>query len=86
MQIARTVLMMAAVTSGLAGRAWAQEADLFGWGSNGYGQINTPSNLTGVTQVACGLFHTYALKNDGTLLGWGNNDYGQINTDRKSVV
>jgi hypothetical protein len=58
MKIARTVLMMAAVTSGLAGRAWAQEADLVGWGSNGYGQINTPSNATGVKQVACGWEHT----------------------------
>jgi alpha-tubulin suppressor-like RCC1 family protein len=51
-----------------------------GWGSNSSGQCNTPSDLTGVTQVACGNSHTYALKNDGSLVGWGYNDDGQINT------
>ena len=50
-----------------------------GWGYNNYGQTNTPANLTGVTQVACGVYHTYALKSGGTLVGWGDNGYGQIN-------
>ncbi|NBU60102.1 MAG: hypothetical protein EBS23_10190, partial [Betaproteobacteria bacterium] len=58
-----------------------RQVDLVGgWGWNGYGQINTPSNATGVTQVACGGAHTYALKNDGTLVGWGDNNAGKINT------
>jgi len=48
------------------------------WGDNG--QLDIPSDLTGVTQVACGWYHYYALKNDGTLVGWGGNDFGQINT------
>ena len=51
-----------------------------GWGENSAGQCNTPSDLTGVTQVACGNSHTYALKNDGTLVGWGLNSDGQTNT------
>jgi alpha-tubulin suppressor-like RCC1 family protein len=50
------------------------------WGSNYNGQMNTPPDLTGVTQVACGGAHTYALKNDGTIVGWGYNGNGEINT------
>jgi hypothetical protein len=74
-------LLTAAATSGLTGRAWGQATTQFvGWGYNAYDQINTPSNLSGVTQFACGGYHTYALKNDGTLVGWGNNGNGQINT------
>ena len=75
------VLLTAAVTSGLAGRAWGQATTQFAsWGSNYFGQINSPGNATNATQIACGGHHTYALKNDGTLVGWGWNDYGQINT------
>jgi len=51
-----------------------------GWGNNDGGQIDTPSDLLGVTQVASGYRHTYALRNDGTLIGWGYNGFGQINT------
>jgi hypothetical protein len=81
MQIVRTVLMMAAVTSGLADRAWGQATtQLVGWGYNYFGQTTAPSNGTNVTQIACGSGHTYALKNDGTLVGWGDNWAGQINT------
>jgi alpha-tubulin suppressor-like RCC1 family protein len=58
--------------------ALKNDGTLVGWGDNSAGQINTPSNATGITQVACGRLHTYALKNDGTLVGWGDN--GQINT------
>ena len=55
-------LFVAAITSGLAGRAWAQASTQHvGWGYNSYGQINTPSTATNVTQVACGEYHTYAL-------------------------
>jgi hypothetical protein len=68
------VLLTAAATSGLTGRAWGQATTQFiGWGYNGNGETNTPSNLRGVTQVACGYGHTYALKNNGTLVGWGDN-------------
>ena len=73
------VLLTAAVTSGLTGRAWAQASTQHvGWGSEG--KINTPSTATNVTQVACGGSHTYALKNDGTLVGWGRPYEGQITT------
>ncbi len=80
------VLLTAAATSGLAGRAWGQATTQYvGWGYNEYGQTNTPSNLSGVTQVACGLFYSYALKNDGTLVGWGINGNGQTNTPSNST-
>jgi len=58
---------------------------LWGWGSNAYGQLginNTISRSTPVTtfasgnywkQVACGAYHTAAIKIDGTLWVWGRN-------------
>ncbi|NBO46923.1 MAG: hypothetical protein EBU85_07970, partial [Actinobacteria bacterium] len=76
----QTMLLITAFTSGLAGQARGQGIELLGWGWNANGQINTPSDATGVKQIACGYQHSYALKNDGTLVGWGYNYYGQINT------
>jgi hypothetical protein len=69
-----------AATAGWCGAETLNMPTLVGWGANWNGQINTPSDLVGVTQVACSYAHTYALKNDGTLVGWGDNGYGQINT------
>ena len=59
------------------------------WGYNGNGQLGdgtltqrlTPvavSGLSGVTQLAAGLYHVCAVKNDGTIWCWGYNFYGQI--------
>jgi hypothetical protein len=76
----QTMLLTAAVASGLAGQARGQGTDLVGWGWNANGQINTPSSVTSVTQIACGYQHSYALNNDGTLVGWGDNGYGQTET------
>lgn len=43
-------------------------------------KIDTSSsiNLTGVTAVAAGGFHSLALKNDGTVWSWGENTNGQL--------
>lgn len=43
-------------------------------------KIDTSSsiNLTGVTAVAAGGFHSLALKNDGTVWAWGENTNGQL--------
>jgi alpha-tubulin suppressor-like RCC1 family protein len=58
------------------------------WGNNEYGQVNLPSDLGSVTQLGAGLFHSVALRADGTVRCWGRNDYGQCNvpTDLGSVA
>ena len=59
------------------------------WGWNGFGQLGdggtvdraTPgpvAGLTGVVGQASGLFHSVALKDDGTLWAWGWNGFGQL--------
>ena len=47
------------------------------WGYNEYGQCNVPVDLTNVVAMSAGVYHSLALKTDGTVLAWGNNDYGQ---------
>ncbi|MFM7808693.1 MAG: hypothetical protein ACKPEA_12340, partial [Planctomycetota bacterium] len=69
--------------SGVAGRVSADALNmptLVGWGSNGNGQTNTHAGLANVSQIVCGYYHTYALKNDGTLVGWGSNGSGRTST------
>lgn len=72
------------------------------WGRNDFGQLGdgtTTSRSSPVTasgggsnwkSVACGEFHTVALKSDGTLWTWGRNDQGQLGdnsaTNRSSPV
>ncbi len=36
-----------------------------------------------LSKSAAGLFHTMAIKSDGTLWGWGDNEYGQIGDGTK---
>ncbi|MEI6607024.1 MAG: cadherin-like beta sandwich domain-containing protein, partial [Verrucomicrobiota bacterium] len=44
-----------------------------------FGQAMIPNSLgAGTTAVAGGLYHSVALKNDGTVTAWGSNTYGQI--------
>jgi alpha-tubulin suppressor-like RCC1 family protein len=66
------------------------DGTLWTWGSNDNGQlgnntttdksspIQTVSGGTNWKQVACGSYHTTAIKTDGTLWLWGLNDYGQL--------
>jgi len=43
-----------------------------------YGQSVVPGSLgTGTSSVAGGLYHSVALKSDGTVVAWGYNGYGQ---------
>ncbi|MCX6874729.1 MAG: immunoglobulin domain-containing protein [Verrucomicrobia bacterium] len=45
-----------------------------------FGQSMVPGSLgAGTTAVAGGLYHSVALKNDGTVTAWGYNGYGQTN-------
>jgi alpha-tubulin suppressor-like RCC1 family protein len=66
------------------------DGTLWSWGFNGDGQLgvnNTTSRSTPVTtllggtnwkSIACGQYHTIALKTDGTLWTWGRNNFGQL--------
>ncbi|MFK0202626.1 RCC1 domain-containing protein [Streptomyces lavendulae] len=47
-----------------------------GWGYDNYGQSDVPEGLTAV-QIATGLEHSLALREDGTVTVWGGNRFGQ---------
>jgi uncharacterized membrane protein YdfJ with MMPL/SSD domain len=73
------------IVNGPAGAAQSPNATVFVtqaavWGADF--QTNAPGDLTNVASIAGGVFHTLALKSDGTVKGWGfanyeNNDFGQ---------
>jgi alpha-tubulin suppressor-like RCC1 family protein len=61
------------------------------WGANDYGQLGngtpnttpnpkplTVSSIDDATAVACGAFHTCALRKSGQIVCWGYNAYGQL--------
>src|SRR5262245_45335649 len=48
------------------------------------GSVKAPpgsSALGGVASVAAGLYHTVAVRTDGTVYAWGQNNYGQLGND-----
>jgi len=48
---------------------------LWCWGSNTYGQLDIPNDLTGITQIAAGAFHACILA-DQRVRCWGSNGTG----------
>ena len=40
--------------------------------------MDIPDDLTEVTAIAAGGYHSLALKLDGTFVGWGYNPYNQV--------
>ena len=79
---------------GIPGRGYnlalKSDGSLWTWGGNSYyGRLGTgdtfwscsPSQIENSSQwsaVTAGVYHSLAIKSDGTLWAWGANDYGQI--------
>jgi alpha-tubulin suppressor-like RCC1 family protein len=71
---------------------------VFSWGTNGNGELGNPpvapgifppaliSNLNGVISISVGVFHSLALRNDGTVYGWGGNASGQLGLGSTSIA
>lgn len=86
--------------------AMKSDGTVWAWGNNFYGQLGdetktnstTPvqvrnsdsSVLSDVIAIACGYWHSIALKQDGSVWTWGNNTYGQLgdatNVDKTTPV
>jgi alpha-tubulin suppressor-like RCC1 family protein len=68
------------------------DGSLYTWGWNFYGQLGNgtssataavsnpnPTQITGTyTQVVAGIYHSLALRANGSLYAWGGNDQGQL--------
>jgi hypothetical protein len=67
-----------------------KDGEVYGWGSNQFGQTGNKSNLKQldpnkvqgisekVIQVCCGFNHSMALTENGFAYSWGQNDCGQL--------
>ncbi|WGD36551.1 hypothetical protein [Lysinibacter sp. HNR] len=71
--------------------AFGSDGNLYGWGTNGFGQLGNGTNTNsstpvqvinppGVTytQVVAGDRHSLAFGDDGNLYAWGENGFGQL--------
>lgn len=47
------------------------------WGRDDQHQASVPPKLSGIIAVAGGIYHSLALKYDGTVVAWGGNEDGQ---------
>ena len=43
-----------------------------------WGQVMVPAGLSNVVALGAGIYHSFAVKQDGSLVGWGNNSMGQV--------
>ena len=59
------------------------QGKLLGWGSNNFGQLEIPEDLTDgtveVVDIASGANHSLALDSDGNIYTWGDNSFHQTN-------
>jgi alpha-tubulin suppressor-like RCC1 family protein len=82
--------IVAIAASGFHSLALKSDGTMLSWGYDFFGQLGdgtagpdspTPSVVLGasnIVAIAAGLYHSLALKSDGTLLSWGNDDAGQL--------
>jgi len=83
-----------AIAAGHAHSLAISNGMVWAWGANGYGQMgwgfttsgsSTPKPVytqtglgSNVVAIAAGLFHSLALRSDGTVWAWGYNAHGQL--------
>jgi alpha-tubulin suppressor-like RCC1 family protein len=81
-----------AVAAGLGvGYALSADGTVWAWGNNSFGALGTGApessysaepvqvpGLTGVRQLAAGMYGASALRDDGTIWAWGDNRQGQL--------
>jgi alpha-tubulin suppressor-like RCC1 family protein len=65
---------LAAACGDLFSLALETNGAVAGAGDDLYGQTDVPGNLTNAVAVACGFYHSLALKSDGTLVAWGGTE------------
>lgn len=79
--------------------ALKSDGTVWSWGNNGYGQLghgttgsstsqNSPQQVMGlsdVVSIACGAWHSLAVKRDGSVWAWGANGYGQLGNGTTAI-
>mgnify|MGYP002630026963 CR=1 FL=1 len=74
----RTTLALALLLGGLLPTSSLAQGSLEAWGGTFYGQVTETPTGPGFTQVACGEFHSVAVRVDGSIHSWGRDQQGQV--------